>query len=151
VLGDRIKQLRLDLSISQNDLARVIGRSKRNIAAYEKSYRCPDLETLKKMADFFQVSLDYLAGRSQLRSQFEAAFDLDLEENEVGNLTRGILDSVQITVKDAALEKNVELLKIVNRVYRSIRGVKISTWPEGKIIINDECNGVLVVLNSACN
>ncbi len=151
MLGDRIKQLRLDLSISQKDLARVIGRSKRNIAAYEKNYKCPDMETLKKLADFFQVSLDYLAGRSQLRSQFEAAFDLDLEENEVGKLTRGILDSVQITVRDAALEKNVELLKIVNRVYRSIRGVKISTWPEGKIIINDECNGVLVVLNSICN
>jgi transcriptional regulator with XRE-family HTH domain len=148
MIADRIKQLRLDISISQEDLARVLGKSRDAIASYEANNSLPDMETLKKLADFFEVSLDYLAGRSQLRSQFEAAFDLDLEENEVGKLTGEILDSMQETVKDAALEKNLELLKIVNRVYRSIRGVKISTWPEGKIIINDECNGVLMVLNS---
>jgi transcriptional regulator with XRE-family HTH domain len=148
MIGDRIKQLRLDISISQEDLARVLGKSRAAIASYEANNSLPDIETLQKLADFFEVSLDYLAGRSQLRSQFEAAFDLDFEENEVGKLTGEILDSMQETVKGAALEKNVELLKIVNRVYRSIIGVKISTWPEGKIIINDECNGVLMVLNS---
>jgi transcriptional regulator with XRE-family HTH domain len=148
MLGDRIKQLRLDISISQEDLARVLGKSMAAIATYETNNSLPDIETLQRLADFFEVSLDYLAGRSQLRSQFEAAFDLDFEENEVGKLTGEILDSVQMTVKVAALEKNVELLKIVNRVYRSIRGVKISTWPNGKIIVNDECNGVLMVLNS---
>jgi transcriptional regulator with XRE-family HTH domain len=148
MIGDRIKQLRLDISISQEDLARVLGKSRAAIASYEANNSLPDIETLQKLADFFEVSLDYLAGRSQLRSQFEAAFDLDFEENEVGKLTGEILDSMQETVKGAALEKNVELLKIVNRVYRSIIGVKISTWPEGKIIINDECNGVLMILNS---
>lgn len=148
MLGDRIKQLRLDIRITQEDLARVLGKSRSTITDYEANNSLPDIETLQKLADFFEVSLDYLVGRSKLRKQFEDIFDLDFQEDEAGKLTEEILDSVQDTVKDAALEKNVELLKIVNRVYRSIRGVKISTWPEGKIIVNDECNGVLMVLNS---
>lgn len=151
MLGDRIKQLRMDIKVTQEQLARVLGKSKRSIAAYETNYRPPDIETLQRLADFFQVSMDYLAGRSKLRKQFEDVFDMDFDKDEAGRVTGEILDNVQMTVREAALEKNVDWLNIVNRLYGSVRGVKIYEKPQGKLIINDEGNGVLMVVSNGVN
>jgi transcriptional regulator with XRE-family HTH domain len=151
LLGDRIKQLRLDIQITQEQLARVLGKSIESIAAYETNYIQPDMETLLRLADFFEVSMDYLAGRSKLRKQFEDVFHMDFEDDEAGRLTGEILDSVQMTIREAALEKNVDWLNIVNRLYGSVRDVKIYEKPQGKLVINDEDNGVLLVISNAAN
>ena len=60
---DRLKQLRLDKKVLQKDLAEYLGITVRAYQYYEAGRNCPDLNGLKKLADYFQVSLDYLAGR----------------------------------------------------------------------------------------
>ncbi|GIP36189.1 hypothetical protein J2TS4_53990 [Paenibacillus sp. J2TS4] len=44
-------------------MAQYLNISRASLSHYEKNRRRPDVETLKKMADFFQVSTDYLIGR----------------------------------------------------------------------------------------
>ena len=60
----RLKELRIAKGMTQNELAKVIGYSSLSYARYEKGEREPDISTLCKLADYFNVSVDYLLGRS---------------------------------------------------------------------------------------
>ena len=62
-LGERIRNLRKKSSISQKDLAIKINVSNVVLSRYEADERHPDYETLLKIANFFNVSTDYLLGR----------------------------------------------------------------------------------------
>ena len=61
----RLKELRQDKNITQGKLAEKLGLSRSTIAMYEIGGSEPDLETLKNIASFFNVSVDYLMGREQ--------------------------------------------------------------------------------------
>jgi len=49
----------------QKDIANTIGISLRAYQYYERGERTPDIEILEKLADYFQVSTDYLLGRTE--------------------------------------------------------------------------------------
>lgn len=62
----RIRQLRLERKISQMQLASAINSSQASITDWELGKKEPRPEMLIAMADFFDVSLDYLCGRSDV-------------------------------------------------------------------------------------
>ncbi len=62
--GDRIAFLREKHRLTQEQLSGKIGISRATLSHYEKNRREPDYETLNKIADFFNVSIDYLLGRT---------------------------------------------------------------------------------------
>lgn len=62
--GDRLKQLRNEKKLSQQELADKLEINRSTYARYETSATQPDYETLQKLADFFDVSIDYLLGRT---------------------------------------------------------------------------------------
>lgn len=64
MLKERLVKLRTDEGLSQYELAKVLGLSRGQISNYELGTRQPDYETLVKLADFFNVSTDYLLGRT---------------------------------------------------------------------------------------
>lgn len=64
-IGDKIAELRKNKNWSQNDLANKIGVSRVIIGRYEKNDALPSIEIAKKIADCFEVSLDYLVGEGQ--------------------------------------------------------------------------------------
>ena len=66
---NRIKQLRLEKGISQSDVASVVGITRQAVSHYEHGIRNPRLETCKKLADFFEVSVPYLQGFSEMSEQ----------------------------------------------------------------------------------
>ncbi|SHE11839.1 HTH-type transcriptional regulator immR [Chlamydia abortus] len=61
--GRRIAKLRENKGFTQEQMAQFLNISRASLSHYEKNRRRPDVETLKKMADLFQVSTDYLIGR----------------------------------------------------------------------------------------
>lgn len=63
-LGHRIKYLREKNNISQIEFSKKIGVSNTVLSRYESGDRKPDYETLQLIADFFEVSTDYLLGRT---------------------------------------------------------------------------------------
>lgn len=65
VLGNKIKQLRLERDLSQKELGQILGVSNVTISMYENNDRQPDSETIKKLADYFRVTTDYLLGRTE--------------------------------------------------------------------------------------
>lgn len=67
--GDRLKELREEKGITQKDLGKVINISDRVIGYYESNDRFPkDEKILKMLADYFNVSVDYLVGRTNPRN-----------------------------------------------------------------------------------
>ncbi len=75
-----IKSLRLDRDLNQQTVANYLGITQQAYANYERGVRQPDPSTLSKLADFFEVTVDYLLGRT----------DFSIEENRriCQNVTR---------------------------------------------------------------
>lgn len=65
-IGDRIKTLRLERMVTQKMLAIGIKVSPVSVQRFEYGTVRPSLDTLIAIADFFDVSLDYLVGRSDV-------------------------------------------------------------------------------------
>lgn len=63
LFSQRLQYLRKKERLTQQDLAQKIGVAKSTISQYEKGSRQPNLEMLEKIADFFNVDIDYLMGR----------------------------------------------------------------------------------------
>lgn len=62
-LGNRIRTLRTQKGMTQAELGQVLNVSKVSISGYENNTREPDMRSLIKLADFFNVTTDYLLGR----------------------------------------------------------------------------------------
>ena len=103
MLKDRLKSLRAEKELSQRDLASLLEMSPSTIAMYETGQREPDNETLIKIANFFQVSIDYLLGQSDIRTSIEtiAAHRTDDPTDELPEEARKSLEEF----KDYILKK----------------------------------------------
>ena len=62
--SERIKELRESRNLTQEALGTVIGVKRYSIYSYEKGRAYPEMKGLIALADFFDVSMDYLAGRT---------------------------------------------------------------------------------------
>jgi transcriptional regulator with XRE-family HTH domain len=65
---NRIKELRTEKGITQADLAKILKISDRAVGYYENGAREPDYSTLLKISEYFDVSIDYLLGASDIRN-----------------------------------------------------------------------------------
>lgn len=64
ILAKRLKELREGRRIYQRELAEILGMSFRGYQNYETGQSEPKLATLMVLADYYQVSIDYLVGRT---------------------------------------------------------------------------------------
>ena len=62
-----IKELRREKNITMKHLGEIIGVSESAVSQYENGKRQPDQTILIKIADYFNVSTDYLLGRSDTK------------------------------------------------------------------------------------
>lgn len=62
VLGERLKELREEQGLTQRQVAERLGLNSVTYLHYEKAQREPPLSVLADMANFFEVSVDYLLG-----------------------------------------------------------------------------------------
>lgn len=66
ILATRLKDLRESRRIYQREMAEMLGLSMRGYQSYETNTSEPKLETLVFLADYFNVSVDYLLGRTDV-------------------------------------------------------------------------------------
>lgn len=65
LFGKRLRELRESRGLSQTELAKIFKLSKQTISSYENDGSAPGPETMAGLADYFDVSLDYLLGRDE--------------------------------------------------------------------------------------
>ena len=73
MIQDTIKDERNKRSLSQLALSKLIGVSQQTIGSWETGRTSPDLLMLVNLADFFDVTTDYLLGRTKNRKSLEPA------------------------------------------------------------------------------
>ena len=68
-LCERLRLLRQERGLKQREMAEQFGLAVNSYQAYEYATRYPEFKGLIAIADFFDVSLDYLVGRSNVRER----------------------------------------------------------------------------------
>lgn len=79
---NRLKELRKEKELSQQKLADKLDIFQQSIHAYEKGLHEPDIATLKLLANFFETSVDYLIGNTDIRHKIESVQSFDLNTDE---------------------------------------------------------------------
>lgn len=62
--AERLKELRVSKNLTMEQLGKDIGSTRATISNFENEQRKPSLDMLIKLANYFDVSIDYLAGRT---------------------------------------------------------------------------------------
>lgn len=96
----RLRELRTSRKLSQQNLADYLNISKSSVNMYERGEREPGLDTLEAIADFFNVDLDYLSGKTSEIKAF--AIDKSVQYKLSPNVRR-IMDNIVI-LNDDGLE-----------------------------------------------
>lgn len=81
---ERLKQLRTEQNLTQKELAKNINTSQQNIGFWETGKRNPKYDMIEKLANFFNVSTDYLTGKSNIKhpeSDIDKAIDKSVAYN----------------------------------------------------------------------
>lgn len=107
MLPKRLKELRLEAGLTQKELALAINTSQQNIGFYELGKRNPKKEILDNLSDFFNVSTNYLLGKTDIKNSSE----IDEEK-----LDRAIDESLGFNGKPAT-EQERENMKEALRIY----------------------------------
>lgn len=64
LLGENLRKAREEKGLTQAEVAKLLDMSASTIGMYEQGRRDPDTDTLKKLAELYEVSTDYLLGRT---------------------------------------------------------------------------------------
>lgn len=75
MFGKRLRQIRMEKGITQQATADAIGSQLRSYQRYEGGHCDPPLNTLVAIADFFDISLDYLLCRDEFIKSHAASAD----------------------------------------------------------------------------
>lgn len=96
----RIKELRKEKRITQQEFADVFFLNKSSISRYEHGTQMPEADMLTKMADYFDVTLDYLLGRTNNKREPELKIALNtfstngLNEDDI-EMVKGIIENLK--------------------------------------------------------
>ena len=77
-----LKLLRTKNKLSQQQLADIIGVTQQSINKYENHKIEPDIQTLIKLAEYFNTSVDYLVGHTDIDHVIESIVRYDLNQDE---------------------------------------------------------------------
>jgi transcriptional regulator with XRE-family HTH domain len=121
--SERLAELRKKHKMTQQELANKLGVSRGAIGMYEIGQREPDAETLKKIADFFNTTTDYLLGRTDDPNPPEKTID-----DEIMSIMREMGPDVAIMFYDlkGMTDDEKENLKIF------LQGLKARREKQGK-------------------
>ncbi len=79
MFGDRLRELREEKQLTQEELGKLLNVSRQAVSSYEKGENEPTIDALVKIANIFNVSLDYLLGRTKER------YNLNLKDKRIRN------------------------------------------------------------------
>lgn len=127
MFGERLKELRLKKKLKQSELGKEIGISASTIGMYEQGRRFADQSTLIKLAQYFNVTTDYLLGFSETNYSVNATIAglSPIQEDEI--ITN---ESINETIKSK--QKDV----LINKLYS-----------ESQKLNNNELEAIINIIN----
>lgn len=94
-IGVKIKELRIKNNMTQQDLAQVVGLTATGISYWESGKAKPDTLMINKLADYFNVSIDFLYGKNDLDSELNKDEELNILFRKATQLEKGKKDKLK--------------------------------------------------------
>jgi len=125
MISDRLKKLRLESGLTQQQVATELGVSQPNYRRWEAGERIPKHDTLVKLANYFQVSIDYLLENTDIRGinhfvDFEEYLrEIHIQSFELGQTLSQNLDMLIYSIVKQKNEKkisDIEYQKLIDKV-----------------------------------
>ena len=118
MIGDRLKEAREVKGLTRKAVAEYIKIDQTTYGKYELGKREPDAETLKKLADFYEVSIDFLLEHDYGKENefFLTVNDMDELKDTIGKVKEYITASIYI-----AYDKNIDYKKNYKKIIKSIK------------------------------
>lgn len=69
--GERLKKVRIDRGLRQEDIGAIVHVGKSTVSQWENNIHVPDIETIVKIANYLNVTSDYLLGLTNVRNPIE--------------------------------------------------------------------------------
>ncbi|MGL4761852.1 MAG: helix-turn-helix domain-containing protein [Sarcina sp.] len=117
LFAERFKKLRLEKEINQKDLSKILQTSTSTIGMWEQGRRSPDKEMLVKIADYFDVSIDYLLGRTDSKhsiDDFEFFSEFTVNDDVRKNLP--LEQALEISMMKNDKEKILQLFELTQKL-----------------------------------
>lgn len=92
---NRIKFLREELHMTQQELADKLDGAKSTVAMYEKGDRKPSMDVLLKLSEIFDCSIDYILGKSDIRDPEDKEFRFAYHKETEGMTDEEIKDALR--------------------------------------------------------
>ena len=149
--GERLRELRKEKGLSQDEFAKMLGTSKQILSRYELGQRSPKIEQVSKYAEKLKVSVDYLLSDSEAEAMYsemcgelqgkpfyeifkEITVEMGLNISDIVRIT-GLTDKQVRTIiirrmKDAPLPIAMQLSETLN--------VPLEVWAGGKAYMPSE-------------
>lgn len=122
------KELRLASGLSQDEMAKKLGVSRSTIGMYETGARKPDSDMLEKIADMFNLDIDYLLGRTQKTTILPETVGKYYINEETAQIAQQIYDDPELhALFDAARDLNPEDMKMAADLLKRLK----KTNPDG--------------------
>lgn len=107
--SERLKELRKERKITQKELADIFFITKSAVSKYENGVNTPENKLLQNMADYFEVSTDYLLGRTNKRDN-KSAYNISDKANEILD----VMKRAGVNLENIDYTKLEQLLKLSN-------------------------------------
>lgn len=117
MFGENLMKLRKANNLTQEELAKKLGVARTTYSSYEQNRRMPDIDVQNKIADLFEVSLDYLHGRTDKKNYW------DLTEKDERSIQRDLQkmiddlsnsDAFAYSKEDGEMDENTRQLLIMS-------------------------------------
>lgn len=95
-IGTRLKKSRERKGYTQQSIAKKLGVTNGAISGYERDYRDPDTDILTQMAELYEVSIDYLLGRT------------NSPEAVISEPSRALVDSFNVELTDEEIMEKIK-------------------------------------------
>lgn len=112
---NRIKQLREELKISQNELGKKLNKTQQQISLYENGTNELDLDGYLILSKLFNCSIEYIAGKSDIRNP-------EVQEDPLGLAKIGFSMKDYNPPTDKQREQLAELIKVVLKDNKKDKG-----------------------------
>lgn len=115
-----LKSLRTAKCLTQEELAKILKISRSTVGMYENGSREPDYETLELIADFFNVDIDYLIGRTDKTTVIPESYYLNDDAKEIAQF---LYDNPEYKVLfDTTRKVKKEDIEFVKQMIDRVRG-----------------------------
>ena len=126
--SDRIKELRSEYNLTLDELAEELDISKSTISRYENNIRIPNADFVKKVSDFFNVSSDYILGKTNIKNPHtgnmyefdstEEAINFILENNLIIDVEGFDTNKLNTKEKEMFAQELANQIKLLGYKYR---------------------------------